>query len=65
MKKLGAETIIIVMLIPILLAFGGYVHSKVTNNSEKIISLESESIHSKEDIQEIKQDVKELLRRVR
>lgn len=65
MKKLGAETIIIVMLIPILLAFGGYVHSKATRNSEKIISLESESIHSKEDIQEIKQDVKELLRRVR
>jgi len=65
MKKLAAETIIIVMLIPILLAFGGFVHSKVNKNSEKIILIESEANHNKEDLREIKQDIKELLRRVK
>ncbi len=65
MKKLGAETIVIIMLIPILLAFGGFVHSKIEENSGKLIFLESAKGYVEEDIREMKTDIKEILRRLK
>ena len=65
MKKIGAETIIIAMLIPILLAFGGYVHTKIGSNNDKIIELETSREYTKDDIKEIKRDIKEILRRIK
>jgi hypothetical protein len=65
MKKIGAETIVIIMLIPILLAFGNFVHSKIGANSEKVIFLEASRDYVAEDILEIKSDIKEILKRLR
>jgi hypothetical protein len=65
MKKLGAEAVIILILVPVLLAFGGYVHSKIGKNSEKLIFLESSRDYAEEDIREMKNDIKEILRRLK
>ena len=65
MKKLGAEAVIILILVPVLLAFGGYVHSKIGDNSEKLIFLESSRDYVEEDIREMKTDIKEILRRLK
>jgi len=65
MRKIGAETIILFMLIPILLTISGYVSSKVFRNSEDISRLDESDSTQKKQLNEIHRDIKTILRRVR
>jgi hypothetical protein len=62
MKKIGAETILLGMLLPIVLGFGSHLYSKVDKHDESIITLESSRNYTEEDIREIKDDLKETKR---
>ena len=64
MKKKGAEIIIIVMLIPILLTISGYGLSKTVNNSEAISRLKEADKYQVKAIDEMHKDIKLLLKRV-
>ena len=64
MKKLGAETIIIIVLIPLLMTLSGYVARKSIANENEISGLKVSDDYQKEQLREIHSDVKLILRRL-
>lgn len=72
LKKIGARTIIVSMLIPIAFSFGGFLHKKVVANIERIARLETSEIYQKgmikdihEDVTETRKDIKKILIRLK
>jgi len=57
MKKIGATTIVIIIIIPVVFAFGGHVLTKIDKHGEKLIFLETSRDYTKEDIEQIKNDI--------
>ena len=71
-KKIGAKTIIITMLIPVAFSFAGFIHKKVIANIERIAKLETSWTYQKsmikdihDDVNETRKDIKKILIRLK